>query len=208
MTLSTTTPRVTAAGNGVTTAFVVTGVKVWASSDLLVYLRDDTTLIDTLQTITTHYTVSGTLPGTPTVNFVSAPASGKTVIMIRRPSVSQDLDLIASGSFAAENVETALDKLAGFTQSLALQTDWLEGSATVDVASIANGAASAEFYITVTGAAFGDPVVVSASGSLFGLMAAPYVVSANTVAVRLLNFTGSTVDLGSLTYFASVKKRK
>lgn len=123
MTLTTTASRVTAAGNGSTTAFVATGIKIWANSDLLVYLKDNTTLVETLQTYTTHYTISGTLPGVPTVTFVSAPASGKTVILKRVTPNTQDLDLIASGSFAAENVEAQFDKLTGQIQDLARDLD-------------------------------------------------------------------------------------
>lgn len=206
MTIGTTTPRVTYAGNGATTSFAFS-FKVFAASDLKVYKRNNTTLVDTLQTITTHYTVSGTLPGTGNVVFVSAPSASETVIIIREPSPEQALDLIASGAFAAESVELSLDKLASYVQSLAQRMTWLEGNATVDFASIATGAISAAQTITVTGAAIGDPVLISASTDLAGLLPVGYVSAADTVTFRLINLTGGAIDPGSRTYFARVQKR-
>jgi hypothetical protein len=118
MTLSTTTSRVSFSGNGATTTFAFS-FKIWASSDLKVYLRDTTTLIDTLQTLTTHYTIDiVTYPNTGNVVFVTAPATGKTVVIVRDMALTQDLDLIASGAFAAENVEIQLDKLVAEIQTL------------------------------------------------------------------------------------------
>lgn len=117
MTISTTSPKITYAGNGATTSFAVP-FKTFASSDLKVYLRVNATGVETLQTITTHYSVSGTLPGTPNVVFVTAPASGVTVIIYRDPDVEQTLDLVTSGAFAADNVELALDRLAGQIQTV------------------------------------------------------------------------------------------
>jgi len=118
MTLSTTTARVSYAGNGATTSFAF-AYKVWAASNLKVYLRDNTTLVDTLQTLVTHYSIDiVTYPNTGNVVFVTAPASGQTVVIVRDMPLTQELDLIASGSFAAENVEAQLDKLAAEIQTL------------------------------------------------------------------------------------------
>ena len=206
MTLSTAIPRVSYAGNGATTSFAFS-FKVFAAADLKVYLRDNVSLQDTLQVLTTNYTVSGTFPGTGNVVFGVAPPSGKTVIILRDPAVDQALDLIASGSFAAENVETALDKLASYVQSLAQRATWLEGNVTVDFASIASGALSAAQNITVTGAAIGDPVQISASTDLAGLLPVGYVSAADTVTFRLINLTGGAIDPASRTYFARVEKR-
>lgn len=124
MTLSTTTTRASASGNGSTVDFNFT-FKVWAAADLKVYLRDTTTLVDTLQTLTTHYTVVPTTsyPDAGKITFVTAPATGKTVIILRDAAMTQDLDLIANGAFAAENVEAALDKIVGFAQSLEERDD-------------------------------------------------------------------------------------
>jgi len=121
MTLSTTAARVSYAGNGATTSFAF-AFKVWAASDLRVYLRDTASFVDTLQVLTTDYTVSGALPGAGNVVFNIAPATGKTIVVLRDAATTQDLDLIANGAFAADNVETALDKIAGYVQALEEQT--------------------------------------------------------------------------------------
>jgi hypothetical protein len=117
MTLSTTAPRVSYAGDGSTTSFPFS-FKIWAASDLKVYLRDTATLADTLQTLTTHFTVGGTLPGSGTVDFVSAPTSSARVVIVRDAAAGQDLDLQANGAFAADNIEVALDKIVGLVQTL------------------------------------------------------------------------------------------
>lgn len=118
MTLSTTTSRASYAANGVTTAFAF-GFKIWAASNLKVYLRNNSTLVDTLMALGADYTVDiTTYPNTGNVVFTSAPGSGQTVVIMRDMPLTQDLDLIASGAFAAENVEVQLDKLAAEIQTL------------------------------------------------------------------------------------------
>jgi hypothetical protein len=118
MTLSTTTSRVSYSANGATTTFAFS-FKIWAASNIKVYLRNNATLIDALQTPATDYTIDiVAYPNTGNVVFGSAPASGQTVVIVRDMPLTQELDLIASGAFAAENVETQLDKLAGEIQTL------------------------------------------------------------------------------------------
>ena len=117
MTLSAVAARITYAGNGATTSFAFS-FKIWAQADLKIYLRDTTSLVDTLQILTTDYTVTGTLPGTGNVVFTTAPASGKNVVIVRDEAQTQDLDLIANGTFAADNIEQQFDKLTGMVQSL------------------------------------------------------------------------------------------
>lgn len=118
MTLSTTASRTSASGNGSTTTFAFS-FKIWAASNLQVYLRDTTSLQDTLQVLNTDYTVDiVSYPNTGNVVFTTAPASGKTVVIVRVMPLTQELDLTASGDFAAENIETQLDKLAAEIQTL------------------------------------------------------------------------------------------
>lgn len=118
MTLSTTASRVAYSANGATTTFAFS-FKIWAASNLKVYLRNNATLVDTLQTLSSDYSVDiMTYPNTGNVVFASAPASGQTVVIVRDMPLTQDLDLIASGAFAAENVEVQLDKLAAEIQTL------------------------------------------------------------------------------------------
>lgn len=118
MTLSTTSSRISYAANGATTTFAF-AFKIWAASNLKVYLRDNATLADTLQTLNSDYTIDIlAYPNTGNVVFAAAPAAGQTVAIVREMPLTQELDLIASGAFAAENVEVQLDKLAAQVQTL------------------------------------------------------------------------------------------
>jgi len=79
MTISSTTNRVSYTGNGVTTAFAFSN-PFQVQADLKVLLVLISTGAETLQTITTHYTISGTTtngvyPNGGTVNMVTAPSA-------------------------------------------------------------------------------------------------------------------------------------
>lgn len=90
---------------------------------------------------------------------------------------------------------------------LGVYPDQLYGSATVNVASIGDGDADA-VPITVTGAALGDFVLVSAATALeAGLSLSGVVTAADTVSARILNNSGGAVDRASDTYYARVFKR-
>ena len=58
MTVSSTTTKNSYSGNGSTTVFAY-GFKVFDEDDLTVILRTDATGAEAVQSITTHYTVSG-----------------------------------------------------------------------------------------------------------------------------------------------------
>jgi hypothetical protein len=198
MTITTTDNKVTYAGNSSTTNFVF-AFKVWAAADLKVYLRDNTTLVDTLQTLTTQYSVLGTLPGTGSVEFVSAPTSSQTVIIVRDNAKTQTLDLIANGAFEAENIEAAIDKIVGMIQTIEGKLG-LAGSAAIDFASVANGAVSAAANVTVTGARIGDFALASAAGTIEttdGVFLNAKVTANDTVEVTLHNMSGSAFDAAS-----------
>jgi hypothetical protein len=87
----------------------------------------------------------------------------------------------------------------------ALRTSRLRGSATYDAASLIDGA-GATGTVTVTGAALGDIANVSFGVDLQGITCTSYVSAANTVAFRLQNETGGTIDLASTTVRAIVDK--
>ena len=72
----------------------------------------------------------------------------------------------------------------------------LDGSATVDPASIADGDEVAG-EITVAGAALGDFVLASFSVDVADLVVAAAVTAANTVTYSILNNTGGAIDLAS-----------
>lgn len=123
MTVSSTTNRVSASGNGSTTAFAF-GYPYRAASDLRVILKDNTTLVETLQTINTDYTLVG-VPNantggfdSGTVTFVTAPASGKTVIVNRAVPLTSSYDPTAGGADTAPSREGAIDRLTLQVQML------------------------------------------------------------------------------------------
>lgn len=118
MSLSSTTDRVTYSGNGSTTAFAF-GYKFFADADLVVVVKTNSTGAETTKTITTHYTVSGAgSESGGTVTFLSAPASGETVIIYRDKSAVQELDITENGKIPSDNLEKQLDKLVMMVQRI------------------------------------------------------------------------------------------
>ena len=114
MTISSTTNRVSYSGNGATTAFAFS-YPFQAQSDLKVLLVLLSTGVETLQTITTHYTISGTTTNGVyasggTVNMLTAPSSLYKVVIYREPALTQTIDLVENGSLPAETLEQGLDK--------------------------------------------------------------------------------------------------
>lgn len=83
----------------------------------------------------------------------------------------------------------------------------LSGSVVWDPASLADGVGETSAGITVTGAALGDPVVVSPPYDLQDCVAIGYVQAANTVEIRLQNESAGTRDLGSGTWRVRVLKQ-
>lgn len=120
MTISTTTNRVSYAGNGATTAFAF-GYYFLANADLVVIKRNTSTGAETTQTLTTHYTVSGAgNPAGGTVTFVTAPSASEEVIIYRDPAVKQEVDLVNNDPLPVEtSVEQPLDRLTMICQRLA-----------------------------------------------------------------------------------------
>lgn len=104
-------------GNGVTTAFSYP-YKFLANGDLVVILTDSDGL-ETTQTITTHYSVSGAGEDAGgTVTMVTAPASGETLTIYRDPTATQSLDLRENDSAPAEEIEKAFDRLTMLVQRI------------------------------------------------------------------------------------------
>jgi hypothetical protein len=126
MTVSTTTIKNSAAGNGSNSAFSYT-FKAFASSEVKVYVRTDSTGAEVLKTEGTgsaNYAVSGIGAASGgTVTFVTAPASGETVVIRRLTSQTQGTDYVENDPFAAEDHETALDKLTHIVQEVQEEVD-------------------------------------------------------------------------------------
>lgn len=116
MTVSSSTNSASYSGNGSTTVFAY-GFKIFENSDLAVTLVNDTTGVETTQTLTTHYTVSGA--GTNSggnVTFVTAPASGNTVKIERILPHTQPTAYTENDAFPAQAHEDGLDRLTMLTQ--------------------------------------------------------------------------------------------
>ena len=111
MTISSVTVKNSYSGNGSTTAFNYT-FKIFADSDLQVIIRSSTG-IETVKTITTHYTVAGAGDangGSVTFTSGNIPASGETVVLRRAVPQTQAIDYIANDPFPAESHEEGLDR--------------------------------------------------------------------------------------------------
>lgn len=118
MTIASTTNRVSYAGNGSTTVFSFPYYFL-QNADLVVVKRDNTTGVETTQTITTNYTITGAgVPAGGSVTMLAAPASGETLIIYRSPAATQDLDLVENDPMPAEEIEERFDKLTMISQRL------------------------------------------------------------------------------------------
>jgi hypothetical protein len=115
MTVSSSTNRVSYAGNGSTTVFPYT-YKIFDEDDLTVILRAANGT-ETVQTITSQYTVSGVGDaGGGNVTMLTAPAAGTTLVILREQDLVQGLDIVPNDPFPADSLEGALDKLTFMVQ--------------------------------------------------------------------------------------------
>jgi len=153
MTISSTTSKHTYSGNGSTTEFAFS-FPILDESHLKVQVKSSSGVV-TDQTITTHYTVSGTgnTSGSTdyssgTVTFLSAPASGSTVIIKRNVPATQEVDYLENDTFPAETHEDAIDKL---TMSIQQLKEGLDRSFKVDSAVSTTigevGTPTADYYL-------------------------------------------------------------
>ena len=125
MTVSSTTVKNSYSGNGSTTQFAY-GYKIFADSDLIVIIRTDSTGVETVKTLTTHYTVAGAgdaSGGSITFTSGNTPASGETVVIIREVPQTQAIDYIANDPFPAESHEEGLDRATMTTQQVQEEVD-------------------------------------------------------------------------------------
>ena len=108
-------------GNSSTTAFSVTWPFFTGS---LVVTAIDADGVETVKTITTHYTVSGGtdangLPATGTVTMLTAPATGTTLRIARVTPRTQATVFLNGDAFPAKAVEAIADRLMLITQETA-----------------------------------------------------------------------------------------
>ncbi len=111
MTVSSTTTRNSYTGDGSTTVFAYT-FKIFDDDDITVILRTTATGTETVQTKTTHYSVSGVgSAGGGNITFVTAPTAAQTVVLLRQTAQTQTTDYTPNDPFPAASHEDALDKM-------------------------------------------------------------------------------------------------
>lgn len=108
-------------GNGVTTVFAG-GFSIADEEHVQVILADADD-IETVQVLSTDYTVSGVGDETFDVTMLVAPASGETLTLIRNVPFVQEMDLENQGPFFAETIEAAFDLAVARDQQLQEQID-------------------------------------------------------------------------------------
>jgi len=132
MTVSTIIIKNSYSGNGTLHSFAY-GFKIFADADLDVIIRSSSGT-ETVKTLNTHYVVTNAgndsggnvlfkfNTGTNSdAHFSSSdfrPASGETVLIRRSLGLTQSTDYVANDPFAAEDHETALDRLTFISQEL------------------------------------------------------------------------------------------
>ncbi|MGI9251308.1 MAG: right-handed parallel beta-helix repeat-containing protein [Pseudohongiellaceae bacterium] len=119
MTVTVQTSRDVSAGNGSNQSFPTT-FKFFVAADLRVTLVDSSG-VETLQVITTDYTVTGgdSISGaTGTVTTVGTPAVGEQLVVERILSLTQQIDYTANDPFPADINEAGLDRLTFLAQQL------------------------------------------------------------------------------------------
>jgi hypothetical protein len=111
MTFTNQTARTSATGTATAGQAIAYSFPANADTDLIVRTRVTATGVEATLSLTTDYTATVSDTG-GTVTLVNALAATSTCHIIRDTPNTQALDLVAGGSFDAENVEEALDKLA------------------------------------------------------------------------------------------------
>jgi hypothetical protein len=108
-------------GDNSTTSFAFT-FPIHSSAELQVILRAANGT-ETVQTLTTHYSIVDNGASGGQVNFVTAPGTGITVVLLRNTNLTQETDYISNDPFPAETHEAALDKLTLQQQELQEEVD-------------------------------------------------------------------------------------
>lgn len=160
MTVSTTTAKSQYTGNGVTTVFTGS-FRILDQTHITVVLTSPAG-VDTVQALTSNYSVAGVGGSSFTVTFVVAPPSGHTITIARNVPITQELDLVLNDEFPSTEMENALDKVVMVAQqvnesvSRSLRT---ASSDTVALQTIPPAAQRASKYLAFD--ASGNPVAAS-----------------------------------------------
>jgi len=107
--------RVLYNANGVQTSFAIPQSFFSDNDNIVVLDVDDSSdpVVEDLQVEGVDYSIVGT-----NVVFGAAPANGHIVGIFREMDIEQALDLIASGPFNVDSLETQLDKMVAIMQQL------------------------------------------------------------------------------------------
>lgn len=156
MTIQNQNRRVSYLGDGSTTVFSYT-FRIQAEGDITVVLQSSAG-VDTVQTITTNYTVAGVGDaGGGSITMLTAPASGETLSIFIDPDLTQLTDYSNGGEFQAQSHEDALDKTVNIDKrsrdlverALTLQDGDVDGSGQYDansnkITNLANASAAGD----------------------------------------------------------------
>lgn len=107
-------------GNGATTVFSAP-FNFFDDSDLYVVLVNDTTAVETVQVLTTNYTVTGGDGSTGSVTMLTAPPTGTTLVIERDVPFTQEIDLEPNDPFPAEVTEEGFDRSVMLAQQNRLE---------------------------------------------------------------------------------------
>lgn len=118
MTISTTTSRITYAGDGVSTVFAVPFV-FFGQDELEVIEKVTATGVEVTKVLTTHYAVAGGNGAAGSVTALAAPAGTVSWTIARKTKQTQEVDYTPNDPFPAETHERALDRLTALVQELA-----------------------------------------------------------------------------------------
>jgi hypothetical protein len=117
MTISTTTSRVTYAGDGATVSFAVP-FSFFGADEIDVIERSLESGSEALKVLTTDYTVAGGGGAAGTVSAVVPPPANRSWTIARRTKRTQMVDYTPNDPFPAETHERALDRLTALVQEL------------------------------------------------------------------------------------------
>jgi hypothetical protein len=166
MTLTSTTNRSTHTGNNSTTEFSYS-FKIFANTEIDVYLDG------AIQTLTTHYTVSGVGSDSGgNITFGSAPGSSVAIVFVRDIAKTQTTDYTVTGQINPQTIEDALDKLTMQSQKVQLNADESFGFAdavtdagTVRISSNAASRANMVLAFNASGGLAADQEIGTSKGN-------------------------------------------
>jgi len=178
-------------GDGAVTVFAY-AFKALNEAHLVVTQTVIATGVETVKTLTTHYTVSGVgVDGGGNVTMLVAPPSTATLTISRAVTKSQSTDLVNRGAVQPESLETALDRGVQMTQDLEEVVDRsVRFAVSADLSSfnpdVPEPVASKAISINAAGTAFelvDTPTVAAAAAAA---SAAAALVSENAAAADLV----------------------